>query len=237
MQDVRVRLSSSIAIAVLVGAGAFAAGRSTTNTVVVHEPTPVTNELGDPHGNDAPPAMTDTALPPGHPAVDPNATPPGSMPPAASAPETTLVWKVPPRWQTAANPSSMRIATYHVPRAPGDDADADVSVTQAGGTVEANVDRWIGQFGPEAKKNAKQTTRKIAGFDVTIVEVEGAYNGGMSGTGMSDPKAPVGKAALLGAIVATPGMPHFFKITGPSKTVLSARAELDALLASISSKS
>jgi len=233
MQDVRVRLSSSIAIAVLVGAGAFAAGRSSTSTVVVHEPAaaPVTNELGDPHGGDSPTAMPDT-LPPGHPAVDP-----GTAPPPAAAPDTTLVWKVPARWQTAANPSSMRIATYHVPHAPGDEADADVSVTQAGGTVEANVDRWIGQFGPEAKKNAKQTTRTIAGFEVTIVEVEGAYNGGMAPAGMSDPKAPVGKAALLGAIVATPGMPHFFKITGPAKTVFSARAELDALLASISSKS
>ncbi len=224
MQDVRVRLSSSIAIAVLVGAGAFAAGRSTTSTVVVHEPAaaPVSDELGPA------PAMTETALPPGHPAVDPGAAPP----PAAAAPETTLAWKVPARWQTAANPSSMRIATYHVPHAPGDEADADVSVTQAGGTVEANADRWIGQFGPDAKKNAKQTTKTIAGFEVTIVEVEGAYNGGMS-----EAKAPAGKAALLGAIVATPGMPHFFKITGPAKTVSSARAELEALLASISTKS
>ena len=224
MQDVRVRLSSSIAIAVLVGAGAFAAGRSMTSTVVVHEQAPavpVTDEIG------TPPAATETALPPGHPVIDP-----ASAPPPAEAPETTLTWKVPTRWQTAANPSSMRIATYHVPHAPGDEADADVSVTQAGGTVQANIDRWIGQFGPEAKKTAKQTTRTIAGFEVTVVEVEGAYNGGMS-----DSKAPAGKAALLGAIVATPGMPHFFKITGPAKTVTSARAELDALLASISSKS
>lgn len=233
MQDVRVRLSTSIAIAVLAGAGAFAAGRSTTSTVVVHEPasSPVANELAEPsHGGDAPPS--ETALPPGHPPVDP-----GSAPPPAAAPDTTLAWKVPPRWQTAANPSSMRLATYKVPHAAGDDADADVSVTQAGGTVEANIDRWIGQFGPEAKKTAKQSTRKIAGFEVTVVEVEGAYNGGMTPSGAADSKAANGKAALLGAIVATPGMPHFFKITGPARTVSSARAELDALLASLSTKS
>lgn len=227
MQDVRIRLSSAIALAVLVGAGAFAAGRSTggSNTVVVREPEPISNpQLSG--GEATPPSETSTALPPGHPAVDPN-----SAPPPVAAPETSLTWKVPARWQTVPNTSSMRIATYRIPRAAGDDADADVSVTQAGGTVQANVDRWMGQFGPEAKGAAKQSTKKIAGLDVTIVEVEGTYNGGMGGD-----KAAT-KAALLGAIVATEGMPHFFKITGPAKTVLAARAELDALLASLATKS
>lgn len=227
MQDVRIRLSSAIALAVLVGAGAFAAGRSTggSNAVVVREPEPVSNQQLS-GGEATPPSETSTALPPGHPAVDPNSTP---LP--VAAPETSLTWKVPARWQTVPNTSTMRIATYRIPRAPGDDAEADVSVTQAGGTVQANVDRWMGQFGPEAKGSAKQTTKKIAGLDVTIVEVEGTYNGGMGGDKAAS------KAALLGAIVATEGMPHFFKITGPAKTVLAARAELDALLASLATKS
>jgi hypothetical protein len=116
-----------------------------------------------------------------------------------------------------------------VPRANGDGADADVSVSQAGGAVSANVDRWIGQFDSEAQKHAKQSKKKVAGYDVTIVEVEGTYSG-MSGGGEKG-------YGLLGAIVATPGMPHFFKITGPAKTVQSARAELDTLLSSLTTKS
>ena len=40
--------------------------------------------------------------------------------------------------------------------------------------MQANVNRSIDQFGPDAKKNAKQTTKKVAGLDVTIVEVEGS---------------------------------------------------------------
>jgi hypothetical protein len=128
------------------------------------------------------------------------------------------------------NPSSMRLATYRVPRAAGDTADADVSISQAGGAVDANIDRWIGQFEGEAAKNAKRTTRKVAGLDVTIVEIEGTYLGGM---GMGKNDGPTKDWALLGAIVATPGMPHFFKITGPARTVRAARPELDALLSTI----
>lgn len=122
----------------------------------------------------------------------------------------------------------MRLATYRVPRADGDKDDAELSVTQAGGSVDANVERWIGQFDAEGQKTAKRTTRKVGSLDVTIVEVQGTYSGGMG-------KAPAAgeKWALLGAIVGTPGMPHFFKLTGPAKTVLAARGELDALVSSV----
>jgi hypothetical protein len=106
-----------------------------------------------------------------------------------------------------------------------------MAVSQAGGAVDANVDRWISQFGPDAKKNAKVTTKKVSGLDVTIVEVEGTFGGGMApGQGAKD------GWALLGAIVATPGMPHFFKLTGPAKTVKAARPELDELVASLATK-
>ncbi len=76
-----------------------------------------------------------------------------------------------------------------------------------------------------AQARAKRETKKIAGLEVTLVEVDGAYSG--MGT-----KAE-GGMALLGAIVATPDLPHFFKITGPKRTVQAARADLDALLASL----
>ena len=231
MKDVQVRLSTLIAVSAIVGAGAFAAGRSTiasnpvstTQAMQAEPPPPVA----------APPQVFDDKqeLPPNHPPI-------GSAPDDdhglgaghddhGALPATTITWKVPPRWKEMPNTSSMRLATYRVPRAAGDDADADVSVMQAGGTVQSNVDRWIGQFGAEAKAKSKTTKKKIANFEVTIVEAEGTYGGGMGGGKAEE------NAGLLGAIVETPDMPHFFKITGPKKTVQSARAELDSLLASI----
>jgi hypothetical protein len=122
----------------------------------------------------------------------------------------------------------MRLATYRVPRATGDSDDAELSIMQAGGTVEANATRWVGQFDAEGQKTAKRTTRKVGALEITVVEVQGTFTGGMG----KEPTSGAG-FALLGAIVATPGMPHFFKLTGPAKTVLAARAEFDALVASL----
>lgn len=233
MNDIRLRLSSVLFITAIASAAAFAAGRSTSSrggesSAAMQEP------VGehDSRGAELLPltAAGSTDLPPGHPAIDPNAGPIGNPNGATAENATSLAWKVPPRWQVVPNTSSMRIATYRVPRAAGDAADADVSVTQAGGAISANVDRWIGQFDADGQKKAKQTTRKVAGFDVTVVEVEGTFGGGMGAGGAEK------GWALLGAIVATPGMPHFFKITGPAHTVTSAKAELDALLASLTSK-
>jgi hypothetical protein len=230
MKDVQVRLSTLIAVSAIVGAGAFAAGRSTssnapaatTQTMQAEPPPPVAA---------APQAFDDNQeLPPNHPPVgnaqdDNHGLGAGHDDHGALA-ATTITWKVPSRWKEMPNTSSMRMATYRVPRAAGDNADADVSVMQAGGSVDSNVERWVGQFGPEAKAKSKTSKKKIGNFDVTVVEAEGTYGGGMGGKAEEN-------AGLLGAIVETPDMPHFFKITGPKKTVQSARAELDELLASI----
>lgn len=219
----RFSLSTVLIVAAVVGAGAFAAGRSmhdggssstgsTGSTAVIASEPPITTTTS---------TATSTALPPGHPPVDPNASPTTAIAPA----ESSLSWKVPAKWQTLPNPSTMRLATYRV------GPDAEMAVSQAGGAIDANVQRWVDQFGPEAKKNAKVTTKKVAGLDVTIVEVEGTFGGGMGpGQGAKE------NWALLGAIVATPGMPHFFKLTGPAKTVKAARPELDELIGSLSPK-
>jgi len=120
----------------------------------------------------------------------------------------------------------MRLATYRVPRAAGDTEDGDLSITQAGGSVDANATRWISQFDEPSQKSAKKSTRKVGAFEITIVEAKGSY------TGMAAEAKATSDRAMLGAIVPTPGMPHFFKLTGPAKTVLAARAEFDALVAS-----
>lgn len=235
LNDVRLGLPSVLAITAIVGAGAFAAGRSTigapsTSSGDHREPAAELPPSPSPFGGGGavPPGHGPTGdLPPGHPPLDPGSP---AMPNAApEREESELAWKVPPRWAVAENTSSMRLATYRVPRADGDPVDADVSVTRAGGAVQANVERWIDQFDAESRKRAKHTTTKRGAFEVTIVEVDGTYGGGMGG------KTEAGWA-LLGAIVATKGMPHFFKITGPRRTVTSARDELDALLATLAEK-
>ena len=240
MNEARFSLTTLLAVAIIVGAGAFAAGRGTSTAPAAQATITEAHSMTPPgvggeafpsgHAHASEPASAGHDLPPGHPPVDPAASTTASPLDTAAAQEASLSWKAPPRWESMPNPSSMRLATYRVPRAAGDAADADVSVSQAGGAVDANINRWIGQFEGEAAKNAKRTTRKVAGLDVTIVEIEGTYLGGM---GMGKNDGPAKDWAMLGAIVATPGMPHFFKITGPARTVRAARPELDALLSTI----
>lgn len=148
-------------------------------------------------------------------------------PPAAD----DLAWTVPARWKTVPNPNAMRKATYQVPRAAGDTEDAECTVSIAMGSAEANVKRWAGQFGGAPSKTE---TREVKGLHVVVTEIAGTYSGGGMMGAPSDPKP---KWMLLGAIVGTKEHEYFFKLTGPEATVSAARAELDALVASLSPKS
>jgi hypothetical protein len=225
-QPMRLSLPTVGVLVAVVGAGAFAAGHSMSPDSQSSFPSPAAAQPATPmdinEGTDQ--------LPPGHPPID--SIEQGGSPAAATdmapAGQTSLEWQAPARWQLVPNASTMRLATYRVPRAPGDGDDAELSITQAGGSVDANAQRWVGQFDSASQKTAKLSARKVGTLDVTIVWVQGNY---MAGMGM-DSSSRSGWA-LLGAIVATPGMPHFFKLTGPARTVAGARADFDAMIASL----
>ncbi|MDP9152053.1 MAG: hypothetical protein M3O36_19185 [Myxococcota bacterium] len=179
-----------------------------------------------------PSMASEELLPPGHPPLDElkpaagaRGLPSDALPREAVAP---LEWRAPARWQLIANKSAMRLASYRVPHASGDEEDAELSVVQAGGSVRANAERWIGQFDEAGQKTAKLTSRRVGPFDVTVVEVQGTYAGGM---GME--QSPRSGWAMLGAIVPTAGTPFFFKLTGPARSVSAAGAEFDSLVGSL----
>jgi hypothetical protein len=178
-------------------------------------PTGAVGAVTNPHGN----------LPPNHPVMG------GNNPHAAKpAEQAAIQWKTPAAWKTAASASTMRIATYHVPPAPGAADQAELSVSRAGGTVEANAQRWVSQF--EGGIEEPRVDRIVSGFKVTIVSIKGQYVGGGGAMAPSDAK-PEGQWALVGAIVETPSGSYFFKLTGPAASVAAARGQLDALVASI----
>jgi hypothetical protein len=116
------------------------------------------------------------------------------------------------------NPSAMRLATYRIPRAGQDPEDAEMSVSRAGGSTEANLDRWVRQFDDAGKDT--RTVKAVRGMPVTIVEVSGSY---LSGSMMGGATAKKPGWSLLGAIVETGGSSYFFKMVGPTATVRAAR--------------
>jgi hypothetical protein len=166
------------------------------------------------------------------------ATSPGSSAAAASpkraAGPTEIAYNVPATWQKAENPSPMRKETYKIPRAQGDAEDAELSISQAGGTVDMNVNRWVGQFETKGPDAIKRTERKVGDLKVTMVELKGVFNG--SGMPGGPPAAPKPDFVLLGAIIETSGSPWFFKLTGPEKTVEAAKADFERFVDSIRPK-
>lgn len=158
-------------------------------------------------------------------------TPAPKPAPAAAQAGEDLAWDAPPRFESAPNPNAMRKATYKIKRVEGDPEDAELSVSRAGGSVEANITRWIGQFS-ERSGEPKRHELNVGGIKVTVVEIRGTFSGsGMPGMPAAAPKP---NQAMLGAIAEMPsGESWFFKMTGPEKTVLAARDDFDKLVNSL----
>jgi len=157
----------------------------------------------------------------------------GSAPTGAAAAigPDDIGYEAPKAWTSVANPNAFRKATFKVPKTAGDTEDAELTVSSASGGVDQNVKRWAGQFG---SAEPKTTPRTVNGLKVTIVEIKGTFS---SGPGMmGGPSTPKDKWMLLGAVVDSGERQHFFKMTGPEKTVNAARSDFDAFVATFRGK-
>ncbi|MGH9802831.1 MAG: hypothetical protein ACRD82_20895, partial [Blastocatellia bacterium] len=127
-------------------------------------------------------------------------------------------------------------ATYIIPAAKGDSEGAECAVfDKIGGGVQANIDRWIGQFeqpdGSLSSAKAKQKQETINGMTVTTVDLTGIFASG--GMAMDQPSVKKPGYRLLGAIVEGPSGEIFFKMTGPAKTMAAAQGDFQTMLKSI----
>ena len=81
-----------------------------------------------------------------------------------------------------------------------------------GGSVEANIQRWIGQFQDGGAATAEEV---VGSSKVHFVKVEGTFLSGMPGTEPT-PKKGYG---MRGAILQSPEGDVYIKMTGPAKLV------------------
>ena len=127
---------------------------------------------------------------------------------------------------------SFILAEFSLPRAEGDAADARLTVSAAGGSIEENVERWRRQFGEKPEKESVQQV-EISGVQVTVSDFSGIYSD------QPGPFAtPVKRAdyRMLGAIIPLEKQLYFVKCYGPKKTLAERADEFDAFLRSLRSK-
>lgn len=167
-----------------------------------------------------------TPKPAPKPATD-SKTPAKSPAKANPSKPAKMTWTKPAAWKDGKSRSSMRMATFVIPKQASDPADAEMSVMQVGGSIPANITRWEGQF--EGKPKAVIEKRKVNNLAVTIVSLEGTFLGGGPMMGGGGPQKDY---ALLAAIVDTDRGAHFFKMWGPKSTVKSSRPDFDKLVSS-----
>jgi hypothetical protein len=149
-----------------------------------------------------PPAPTEGALPPGHPAVAPGA---GTDMASAAVPKAAgpnLLWTAPAAW-TPKPPSAMRKGSYTVR---GPEGEGDLSIAAFPGDVGgdlANINRWRGQLGLPAVERLDGVVEPLEANGLHLIVFDGANDG----------------RRMLGAIVPRPGETWFFKLAGPDALV------------------
>jgi len=173
-------------------------------------------------------------------------TGPGAANPVGNLPEGpvsmgALVGNLPSGWTSRPPSSSMRVAEFGFGAASGDSEGGVVAVTTfgagQGGSVDANIDRWMKQFQPPAGTSAKDAAHvdhlKAGNMNITLLDTSGTMlPSGMPG-GSPTPKP---NWRMLGAIVETPSGMYFFKATGPQNTMGENRDKMVKFLTSLKAK-
>jgi hypothetical protein len=103
----------------------------------------------------------------------------------------------------------------------GDEAEGRLTIMAAGGGVDANIERWFGQFtqpdGGSTRDRAKVKQIKAGGENVHLVDVSGTFK---DQRGPMAPAVERPKFRMLAAIIETKSLGNYFiKFYGPERTI------------------
>lgn len=136
-----------------------------------------------------------------------------------------LTIPIPAAWSKVTPSNSMRLAQYEA-----DNGEVVVVFSQAGGSVQENIDRWAGQVtqnGQPVTPEVRQTT--VAGIPVSIVDLAGTYTDGMMSGSPTVKQSYAMKAAILDLGVTK----TFIKMTGPISLVDDHAANFENMIEGI----
>ena len=142
---------------------------------------------------------------------------------------------VPADWKIKPTASAMRAAEFELPASGGQ---AEVIVYYFGesgaGSVQANIDRWVGQFtqadGSPSKDAAQVEKATFAGQEASIISVSGHYAARAMPGGEAVDKPD---QTLMAAIVPSPKGPYYFRLIGDRAAVAAQSGKFRELLDSL----
>ncbi len=144
----------------------------------------------------------------------------------------------PENWKTMKPATNIVEHEFAVPASEGDEQPGRLTVMGAGGSVDANIERWYGQFsqpdGSSTKDKAKVSKITVAGEEVHLVDISGTFK---DQKGPFAPAVEREKYRMLGAILVTKKQGNYFiKLTGPRRTVGDNEEGFDKLVKSLEHK-
>ena len=157
----------------------------------------------------------------------------------ASVADGAVKFTLPANWESVKPRSFVVEHEIKVPKSEGDEADGRLTIMGAGGSIEANLERWYGQYsqpdGSESKDAAKTSESTVADCKVTWFD--------LSGTMLDKPGGPFAGGEMikrenyrtLAAIVQAGDEvgQYFVKVYGPSKTISDNEAAFRAFVESL----
>jgi len=153
----------------------------------------------------------------------------------------SLKYSAPSGWAPKTPSSSMRLAEWTLPKAPGDSEDALVTVyffgATMGGNAQANIDRWVGQFSQPDGKASKDVAKASvgltsSGLKISSLDVSGTYVAEVTPGSAEHFNKPGWRQ--IAALIETPGGPYFVKAVGPAATLARWEASVTTFIKSIS---
>jgi hypothetical protein len=156
-----------------------------------------------------------------------------------SVAEGKLTFTVPEGW-TKKQPASRIIeAELATPPAQGDQTPGRLTAMGAGGSVEDNINRWVGQFaGPgDAAAKPKLDKLSVSGCEVQVVDLTGTYKDTPGGPFAGGKTVMRDNYRMLGAIIQTKEAGNYFlKLYGPKATIDQAEKGFQEMVKSLKVK-
>ena len=147
-----------------------------------------------------------------------------------------LTYEAPDGWNAEESPSRMRLAQWELPGASGEGAEAIIFFfgEGGGGGVDANLDRWFGQFeqpdGSSTRAGATISHRESEGLKLTIADMRGTYVAPVRPGSSERHNKP--RQRMIAAVVEGSGGPWFVRVLGAEATVARWESSIDSFLSS-----